>query len=364
MKTICLVSCYHDTSYVRATSLLAALQSLPNVKVIVVKNRHRGLLRYPEVIWKLWRTRRQPIDAYLLAFRGQEILPLLLLLAGKKPVIFDEYIIPLAYAQENHARSLKTAFLHQFVRLIQPSYRHWLKRCRLILADTEAHASLSAQLNKLPLSKYLAVPVGTDEALFYPKATAPSKEFQVFYYSTGMQPLHGVPTVLEAAVILKDRPDISFLIVGGKQRLHKAVIEAQSGGANITYRSWIPFEQLADYMRQSGLCLGGPFGGTTQAQNVVTTKTYQMLATAVPALIGDSPVSRNYFKDRQNVLMVPQANPQALADRILWASKHRKLLHQLAIDGRKLYESKLSVEAIAQRLEPAIGQLLTSDVDN
>src|SRR5581483_5008721 len=100
-KTIAVITCYHDPDYVRARTLRAALDRLDDVRLVIVKNRHRGLLRYPEVIRQVRRLQRQQtIDAYLLTFRGQEILPLMLRLACRTPLIFDEFIVPLAYATE------------------------------------------------------------------------------------------------------------------------------------------------------------------------------------------------------------------------------------------------------------------------
>ena len=70
MKKILVVTCYFDPDYVRARSLRAALGKLPNVQVVVVKNSTKGLLRYPQVIWRLLLAqRREKPDAYLLTFR-------------------------------------------------------------------------------------------------------------------------------------------------------------------------------------------------------------------------------------------------------------------------------------------------------
>src|SRR5882757_5918361 len=105
---IAVITCYHDPDYVRARTLRAALKTMPDVKVTVIKNTHKGLLRYPEVLWKLRQTlKKQKVDVCLLTFRGQEILPFVLALAGKRPVWFDELIIPTAYATaEQHQKTL------------------------------------------------------------------------------------------------------------------------------------------------------------------------------------------------------------------------------------------------------------------
>jgi glycosyltransferase involved in cell wall biosynthesis len=357
MKKIAVITCYFDPDYVRARTIRAALQAMPDVRPIVLKNTHKGLLRYPEIIWKLWRLKRaERPDAYFLTFRGQEILPFVLLLAGKKPVIFDELIVPIAYATgEHHNTSVAIRIKHGLARMSEPLYRRWLRRCAFILADSQAHADLSARTSDMNLRKYVTVPVGTDEKVFVLAApTKKSDAFQVFYYSTGMQPLHGVPIVLAAAELLRNNEAIEFLIVGGKKPLRDAVLVSQGQGAHVRYEPWIPFEKLPATMRASGLNLGGPFGDTPQAQNVITTKTYQSLACAVPTLVGASPATSEYFVDKQNALVVTQADAEKLASAITWASTHPTELKAIGENGRKLFEKSFSTAAIARRLQPIV----------
>lgn len=356
---IAVITCYHDPDYVRARTIRAALASLPGVEMTVVKNEHRGVLRYAEVLWRLWRVRRsvQP-DAYFITFRGYEILPFALLIAGKKPVIFDEFIIPVLHAKnEHHKRSVRITVVHTISRLSEPLYRHWLVRCHSILADTQAHAELSARTSHMNIRKYLALPVGTDEQTFAPKPTKLAKPFRVFYYTTGMQPLHGIPTVLDAALLLKDNRQIQFLLVGGKGPMQRAVGKAKEAGANITYEPWIPFTKLASTMRASGLNLGGPFGNTQQAQHVITGKSYQSLACAVPTLVGAGLATSEYFVDKHNSLVVPQADVVALAEAITWASTHSRELAVIGLEGRKLFDAQFSTAALARRLQPLVDSL-------
>lgn len=361
MKKIAAITCYFDPDYVRARTLRAALASLPDIKIIVVKNRHKGGLRYPEIVWKIWQTkRREKPDAYLLTFRGQEILPLVLLLAGRKPVWFDEFIVPIAYATgEQHQKSFAIMVKHALARLATPLYKNWLKHCRAILADTQRHAEVSARSAHMNMRKYLAVPVGTDEKLFTPVTGKRSENdrFTVFYYSTGMQPLHGIPTVLEAAKALADKPEIEFYFLGGKEPMRRAVMQAQAEGANVRYDAWLPFDQLPKVMQEAGVCLGGPFGGTPQAMNVVTGKTYQMLACAAPVIIGASQATEEYFTNKENALIVPQADAKALRKAVLWACQHQTELAEIGQKGRKLYERQFSTVAIARRLQPLVDAL-------
>jgi glycosyltransferase involved in cell wall biosynthesis len=358
---IAVITCYFDPDYVRARVLRTALKSLPGVTPIIVKNTHKGLLRYPEVLWKVWQiTRHKKPDAYLLTFRGQEILPFVRLMIRKKPLIFDELIVPIAYANnEHHAKSLTKRMYYFMARRSESMYRRWLRKCYAILADTAAHAELSARTSHVNLSKYTVVPVGTDENLFTPAAPSAAKpaKFRVFYYSSGMQPLHGVKYVLETAEALRNNSEIEFLLVGGKKPLRDAATAAVNNGAHVVYEPWIPFDKLAETIQESAICLGGPFGDTPQAHHVITTKTYQMLAAGVPTIVGASEATNEYFVDKQNALVVPQADAAALAKAIIWAYKHPTELREIAANGRKLYEKQFSAVAISRILERLIAGL-------
>jgi len=357
---IAVITCYFDPDYVRARVLRTALKSIPGVTPIIIKNTHKGLLRYPEVLWKVWQIKRlKKPDAYLLTFRGQEILPFVQFMIRKKLLIFDELIVPIAYANnEGHAKSFTKRLYYLMARRSESLYRRWLRKCYAILADTAAHAELSARTSHVNLSKYTVVPVGTDESLFTPAASvAKSTKFRVFYYSTGMQPLHGVQYVLEAAEALRDNPEIEFLLVGGKKPLRDAVTTAANKGAHVIYEAWIPFDKLVKTMQGSAICLGGPFGDTLQAHHVITTKTYQMLAAGVPTMIGASEATNEYFVDKQNALVVSQADAPALARALTWAYKHPTELRDIAANGRKLYEKQFSTAAISRILERLVAGL-------
>ena len=357
-KKIAIVTCYHQPDYVRSETLRDALRRQKDVDLIVIKNKHKGMLRYPEVLWQVWRAKlREKPDAFLLTFRGQEILPLVLLLVGRTPLWFDEFIVPAAYAKyEKHKKSPAIVLKHTLSRLGTPLYNLCLRRCSAILADTAAHAELSAKFARVNLSRYVPVPVGADEKVFYPKKAKKAEKFQIFYYSTGMQPLHGVPVVLAVAESMQNDP-VEFVLVGGKSPMKQAVRAAQKNGAHIRYESWLPIQELAETMRASHLSLGGPFGGTRQAKNVVTGKTYQSLACEVATVVGDGMATDAAFQDRVNCLKVPQNDADALRVALRWALHNTTELTTIAARGRVLFEKKFSAAVIGQLLRPLLDAL-------
>jgi glycosyltransferase involved in cell wall biosynthesis len=360
--TVAIVTCYFLPDYVRSISLRAALSSLPGVETIIIKNSATGILRYPEVAFKMiWcRLTRRP-DVYMLGFRGQEMLPSSLLITLGKPLIFDEFIVPLAWAtRENHAKTLRVRWFRLLARVSSPLYKRWLKACKFVLTDTKAHAELSAQLSRTPRNHYKVIPVGTDEQLFKPAPSKHphSKDFRVFFYGLKMTPLHGLSYILEAAVKLgATHPHIIFGIIGGDQTTEDAVLVAKARGARINYMQFVPFKSFAGMMRDSDLCLGGPFGDTEQARSVVTGKTYQSLACAMPTVVANT-AAYSAFTDEKDCLMVPLGDTNALVEKIIWAQAHPDKIAAIGAAGRKLYLETFSTEHIAAELQQIINEVI------
>ena len=339
---IAVVTCYKHNDYVRARALRTAVSSAPDTQMVLVRNRHTNLLRFIEGPLRICKARifDRP-DAYVITFRGYEMLLFMRLTLVRKPIIFDELINFTEWMTE-HGRIPSTGFRYRLFR----GWNRWMvKTCRTILADTDAHAEKSAKLNKLSIDTYQVIAVNTDESLFAPlPATEDRKEFTVLYYGS-MLPLHGVEYVLEAAKRLRREPGIRFHFIGGKRGsgIARACQAAADSGARVTHESWVPFEELPAVIHRSSLILGGPFGNTQQSQFVVTGKTYQALACGAPVLVGSNRVHEG-FTDKVNCLVVPQADAAALAEAITWAYHHPKELARVGQAGRTLYESRFSQE--------------------
>lgn len=350
---IAVVVCYDQQNYVRACTLRNGLEAAPGVEVINIANKNRGLLRYLEVPLKILGARftTKP-DAYLVTFRGYEMLLYMVLTLVRKPIIFDELINFTEWMYEH--------------RIIKPGkwkynlFRRWYawqaRKCRVILADTDAHAKYSAELNKLDLSRYKTIPVGTNENVFaYRPDAKPEKPFTVFYYGN-MLPLHGLSYVLDAAVMLKDVPGIYFRFVGGKDKAAEACAAAKEQGANVTHQKWVDFDKLPDIASGAGLTIGGPFGDTLQSRFVITGKTYQFMSLGAPVLISQNEAT-GYFKNKINCLMTPQANADSIAMAIRWAYSHPDEMRDIAKNGHELYKKHYSQEVINQLVTQIVSDI-------
>jgi glycosyltransferase involved in cell wall biosynthesis len=348
--SICILNCYKQPDYIRAVVLRKALKDTDSFdEVIVVKNKRTNALRYVETMVSLIKVRftKNP-DVYVVTFRAYEILPFVRLITAGKKLVYDEFINPIEWFVYEHKKFGADSIPAKAMEAI---FRYYGKRAALILTDTQSHAEYSARLMNLPIEKYRSIPVGTDETAFRPIKPASHEGFTVLYYGN-MLPLHGLRYVLEAAKQLADRPDIRFHIVGGKRIVQDWVEQARENGAHITYDAWVDYKKLPELFATSDVCLGGPFGGTVQSQFVITGKTYQFLASAKPVIIGANRES-GVFTDKQNALIVPQADAAALRDAIVWAADHPTELADVGQAGRRLFQRLYSTEHIADELRAA-----------
>jgi glycosyltransferase involved in cell wall biosynthesis len=288
---------------------------------------------------------------FILTFRGYELLMPMRLLTVGKPYIFDEFINLYEWVVYEH-KKLKDGSLG--AKLLRSWYRFWLKRTDAILTDTVSHADLSAKIMRLSRDKFYPLIVSTDETTFKRTASrvnpyANPKAFQVFYYGN-MLPLHGIDVVIDAAKRLSKQGNIHLTIIGGKEALATEVQTAVDKGAYITYKKWVEFEELPQYMSAADVCLGGPFGDTFQAQYVITGKTYQLLQMSCAVILGESNES-HIFTDKKNALIVKQGSGKALADAIEWAYKNKEKLPGIAKSGHELYEKELSNKVLTTQVK-------------
>lgn len=346
MAKVALITCYKKQDYVRANTLTKAIAANKNHKLVVVKNQIRGVGRYAEVIVKLIHARiTEKPDAYLLTFRGYEmLLPIRLITAGK-PLIFDEFINAEEWLLENGKVS-RNSLVHKIFHVF---YSVCLRLPKIILADTRSHADYSARLSKVDRNKHAVVQISTDEDIFEPTTHKPGKTFEVFYYSSESQPLHGIEYVCEAAVELASNPNIHFTLIGPGRMKELAEVALQNK-ANITYIERVPYKDIARFVQAADVCLAGPFGNTLQSQYVITGKAYQFMASRRPMIIGSNRETAALFKHRTNCILVEQGSVSALVDAIKWAHEHPAELEKIAHEAYRTYQTHFSNDRLNEQV--------------
>lgn len=357
MKVAYIVS-YRAPDYIRSQGLLRAMGECPDIEVFEARNHSIGLRRYLETWTALRRINKgHKPDLYVLGFRGHEIFWPLRWLSLGKPLVFDALMSPSAALGEEKKAGILGQLFSPVMRWLELGI---LRNADLVLTDTQQHVDFYVQQFGMPRSKLLALPVGAAElsiGVDVQEQRSGEDSFSVLFYGS-MLPLHGVDVIVAAAAQLRDLP-IRFDFIGGgaKQARRLRQLCERLDVTRYTHRAWVPLNELVDKeIPLADLCLGGPFGGTPQGRRVITSKTSQALALGKATVIGaiDEDIG---LLDKENCLLVPQADPDALAAALRWAFAERNALSRIGARGHALYQQKLSVHAIAQRLCPALREL-------
>ncbi len=360
-QTGCYILCYYFPEFVRTATLLQALRQIKSLTLYEALNTSCGWLRYGQTLSRLlWiRLRHQP-DFYILGFRGYELFWLVRLITWGKPLIFDHMMSPYDSLVNEKHRLSPHSWLARFV--------HWYERGILhttdvVLTDTVMHQTYFARLLKVNPQKIFPLHVAADETVFTPCSQKPqttaSEVFSVFFYGSFL-PLHGIEVILQAASRLLGKPIELTLVGGHKQDLRPFhALCSQLNLTNITHIPWIDYVDLPQWACQADLCLGGPFGNTGQGRRVITGKTYQFLALGQPTVIGEAE-KNEHFINQHNCLLVPQGDPEALAESIAWAADHRQELAEIGHRGYTLYQQEFSVTRLRDQLELILHHALLS----
>lgn len=346
------VLCYYAPKYIRAATLKKALSSNKNLQLYDASNKSRKIIRYAESLWKVLQCQiKNKPNLWILNFRGHEIYWILRFIVGKKAIIvFDEFVSPYDSFVFERKKTNPDSMIAKILYQVEKSI---LDDSNYLLSDTRSQAEHYSELFKVPLEKFSVMNVTADEELFsplaYPKEYKYPEIFNIFTYATFL-PLHGMDTILRAAKLLKDLP-IRFVIAGGKGKELDSfnALRHQLKLTKVTHIPWIEYSELPAFIRGAQLCLGGPFGGTSQAGRVITGKTFQFLACGSPTVIGENEETR-FFKDQQNCLLASQSNPESLAKAISWAYHNQEKLESIGNKGRILYETYFSMKVLQNRI--------------
>lgn len=334
---------------------------MAGIEVHEAINTHTGIARYLDTYRKTRQIKSHyHPDIYILGFRGHEFYWPLRHLVGNKPIILDALMSP--YASLSLERKFGTLGV-----AIAPAWnileRSILNDADVVLTDTTQQLNFYQREFALPSSKLLALPVGAVESIVqvgpseHKTPSKPQSKMSILFYGSFL-PLHGIDIILEAASLVRELP-MRFDFVGGdkkQERMLKAKC-ADLGIIRYTHKRWVSFDELINLIiPEADLCLGGPFGNTEQARKVITGKTSQCLALGKPTIIGkiDEDIG---LVDKQNCLLVPQGNPQALAQALQWAFDKRHHLPKIGEQGRLIYSERLSVNVIRQLLSQTLSDL-------
>jgi glycosyltransferase involved in cell wall biosynthesis len=291
-----------------------------------------------ELRLRLQRTRAD-FDAVVVGYPGHLDLGAARKAAGRRPVVFNPLVSLTDTLVEDRRRFRPGSLPARMLRSID---RHAFRAADLVVADTAAQAAFFLSLGARRVEVCF---VGAEDRLFEPGWSPPGDATALFVGK--LIPLHGLPTILEAARLA---PDVHFRVVGSGQ-LDRLLDDLP---ANVEHVPWVEYEQLPAELHRAS-CALGIFGTSAKAARVIPNKAFQALACGTPLITADTPAARELLRDGESALLVPPGDPEALA-----AALHRvaDLGSALSAGGRAAYEAHASEAVLGTRWRDVLQSLL------
>lgn len=223
-----------------------------------------------------------------------------------------------------------------------------------VLADTEEHARFFHETLGIERSRLAVVPVGAEEALFYPEAAprVPQPPFTVLFYGSFIH-LQGPQHIVEAARLYQGPAAVWTLI--GTGPLHAECVSRAAGLDNVRFVDWVPYAELPEKVRGADILLG-VFGGTPKAGRVIPNKVYQSLACGKPTVTRHAPAYPPAVQSgaQTGLIWVPPADPAALAAAVARLALAPDGLVPAGRAARETYENHFSGTRVRQALASAL----------
>jgi glycosyltransferase involved in cell wall biosynthesis len=230
-----------------------------------------------------------------------------------------------------------------------------VRRADFVFLDTQTHARRIESLFGLPANRCGAVFVGAEVERFRVPdpglVRSPGAPLKVLFYGQFI-PLHGIPTIIEAARLLQGDPVEWTLIGRGQEGARVRRMLDDQPLPKLRWIEWVDYADLRHWIAEADVCLG-IFGTSDKAASVIPNKVFQVVAAGRPLITRDSPAIRELLAPAPPcVSLVPAGDARALAEAV---REH----------GRRLAEGARGRchGALAGRIDaPAIGRQLVEAV--
>lgn len=371
--------CYFGTyraNYTRNQILLAGLRAQADVDVIEchatlwrgIEDRVQqasGGWRRPRFWWRVLKTyaqllrahwRTPPYDVMLIGYPGHfdAYLGRLLTWWRRRPLALD-ILMSLHLVAQERGLTEKSPFTGRLIFWLE---KGGLKLPDLLISENFAYEGYYCRQYNLAPHKFRRVPHGADERVYHPRPLTPPDDcFRVTYHGTFL-PSHGLDAVVDAAVRLRDEPDIHFHFYGdGPEKPRIVARAAREGLSNVTFHGFVSREELLDGLAQAHVVLG-VFGTTRQSNYTVQNKVYEGLALARPVISGDSAVVRERLTDREHLYLIPRDDGRALAKAICALRADPQGRERMAQAGYAHFLAHNSTAAIGATVAAALRELV------
>lgn len=314
------------------------------VQIMECRDDSAGFLKYLKLFWKHWQL-KDDYDFLVVGYPGHPTVWLAKLISNR-PVIFDA----LCTMEEGVVISRSQAgFLGLYATYIR--FIDWLAvRCAdIILVETEAQRDFFIKKFKGTHNKTKVLYIGADNDVFYPDQSIKNKsEFTVVFRGQFL-PEAGVNHIIEAAKILENNK-INFLLIGQgflKEQIVHLINILRLSNLEMILSEGVALDDFRKIMSTCHLSLG-QLENHERLARTVPHKCYESMAMKLPYVTARTRPVAEILKEGESVVFVNPADPQDLADKILYLKNNPEIAQKIGDNGYKVYLEKFTPEKLAQ----------------
>ena len=261
----------------------------------------------------------------------------------RKPLVLDVFMSIYLIALE---RGLDKA--NKFnIQLLKALESVALRLPDRLIQDTGSYVEWLTKTYHLNYKRFRLVPTGADDRIFQPKPVRPPDDFfRVIYYGTFI-PNHRVAYIIDAARLLRDRPEFIFELIGSGPDFSEAagLIEKYQLQDRVKLIGWLSQSELIERIAQADACLGA-FGFTPQSLMTVQNKIYEGMAMERVVVTGDSPVINMNFENGIHLITCDRARPETLSEALIGLKENPERAKQIAHQGLLKFRESFSIQQL------------------
>ena len=232
----------------------------------------------------------------------------------------------------------------------------------VVVVDTPENASYYSELFEIPIDKFRAMPLCIPPLSADTNKTVERTPGRVRCVFAGtLVPLQGIRTIVDAAALLEQEPDIEFVCIGdGQHAEYIGRYLATTSNPRLTWhRGHYPTDFIVQQIREADICLG-IFGDGPKAQRVLPYKIYYYLALGMPVVTAMTDTAIRTLAECQGLgvdrpfVLVPAGDAQSLANSIRELRDNPDERTRTGASGAEYFQRALSDSAIDQSLKELI----------
>ena len=211
-------------------------------------------------------------------------------------------------------------------------------------------------------SRIELVPNGVDAGMFDPRdrGVLVREKFGlgekfVALYAGAHGPINDLQTLLQAADLLRDQPEICFVLVGdGKEKARLMRLTAEMGLENVVFVPPVPKSEIPSYLAAADVCIA-ILGAYDLLKTVYPNKVFDYMAAGRPVVLAIDGVIRQVVESAEAGLFVPPGDPVALAGAIKSLQVRSDTRREMGWNGRSFvcqhFERRKQAEKLSRLLE-------------